>query len=221
MKGCALIFGKEAAPKVRSGSYADGIAGQSLCLPLAVVGPHVNLPSSYHSEMASDANRFASCFLALCAKALSEAKIELDYHSHLKIKVLLCLRAGSGLSRVRHPHFLKKMEHLPLFWQTLLNHQLWRASNNLLKIIIHCKDTHFFRNCKFLRFGTGNPTFAVPNQSLRPFRSANGLFPYRINPLFCTQRVPWGTSVQKTPSFLYGRCFRRPSVQKSALSCTA
>ena len=133
----------------------------------------------------------------------------------------LCLRAGSGLSRVRHPHFLKKMEHLPLFWQTLLNHQLWRASNNLLKIIIHCKDTHFFRNCKFLRFGTGTPTFAVPNQSLRPFRSANGLFPYRINPLFCTQRVPWGTSVQKTPSFLYGRCFRRPSVQKSALSCTA
>ena len=27
--------------------------------------------------------------------------------------------------------------------------------------------------------------------------------------------------VQNRPSFLYGRCFRRPSVQKSALSCTA
>ena len=78
MKEFALIACKEAAPRVRSGSYADGIAGQSLCLPLAVVGPHVNLPSSDHSEVASDENRFASCFLALCAKALSEAKIELD-----------------------------------------------------------------------------------------------------------------------------------------------
>ncbi len=78
MKEFALIFGKEAAPKLRSGSYADGIAGQGVRLPLAVVGPHVNLPSSDHSKVASDANRFASCFLALCAKALSEAKIELD-----------------------------------------------------------------------------------------------------------------------------------------------
>ena len=85
MKEFALIFGKEAAPRVRSGFYADGIAGQSLCLPSAVVGPHVNLPSSDHSEMASDANRFASCFLALRAKALSEAKIELDSKEHFEI----------------------------------------------------------------------------------------------------------------------------------------
>ena len=78
MRKFALIFGKEAAPRVRSGSYADGAAGQGVRLPLAVVGPHINLPSSDHSEVASDANRFASCFLALCAKALSEAKIKLD-----------------------------------------------------------------------------------------------------------------------------------------------
>ena len=96
-----------------------------------------------------------------------------------------------------------KMEHLPLVGQTLLNHQLWRASNNLLKIIIHCKDTHFFRNCKFLRFRTGNPTFAVPNTLARPFGSANSLFPYRIG------------------SLLYRACFRRPAVQKSALCCTS
>ena len=78
MREFAFIFGKEAAPKLRSGSYADGMAGQGVRLPLAVVGPHVNLPSSDHSEVASDENRFASCFLALCAKALSEAKIKLD-----------------------------------------------------------------------------------------------------------------------------------------------
>ena len=191
MKGFVHIFGKEAAPKVRSGSYADGIAGQGVRLPLAVVGPHVNLPSSDHSEVASDENRFASCFLALCAKTLSEAKIELDYHSHLKIKVLLCLRAGSGLSRVHHPHFLKKMEHLPFCGQTLLNHQLWRASNNLLKIIIRHKDTHLFRNCKFHSSSvqtvlpepirSANPTFAVPNPHAKPFGSANSHFPYEIS----------------------------------------
>ena len=78
MKEFAFIACKEAAPKLRSGSYADGMAGQGVRLPLAVVGPHVNLPSSDHSEMASDANRFPSCFLALRAKTLSEAKNELD-----------------------------------------------------------------------------------------------------------------------------------------------
>ena len=160
MKGIVFISAhKEAAPIIWSGPYADGITDQSHLLPLTVMASHVNLPATDYSEMAPDKDRFPSCFLALCAKALSEAKIELDYHSHLKIKVLLCLRAGSGLSRVHHPHFLKKMEHLPFFWQALLNHQLWRASNNLLKIIIHCKDTHFFRNCKFLRFGTANGSF--------------------------------------------------------------
>ena len=130
MKGCALIFGKEAAPRVRSGSYADGITDQSLRLPLTVMGPHVNLPSSDHSEVASDKNRFANCFLALCAKTLSEAKIKLDSKKHFEISCnmlesweRLVKSTSSALSQ-------NKMEHLPFFGQTLLTHQLWRASNN-------------------------------------------------------------------------------------------
>ena len=131
MKEFALIFGKEAAPKLRSGSYADGIAGQGVRLPLAVVGPHVNLPSSDHSEVASDANRFASCFLALCAKALSEAKIELDFYFHIRNKFYYLLESWERLVKSTSSALSQnKMEHLPFFGQTLLTHQLWRASNN-------------------------------------------------------------------------------------------
>ena len=54
---------KEAAPKVRSGSYADGFADQSVRLPFTVMGSHVNLPATGHSEMASDIDRFSGCFL--------------------------------------------------------------------------------------------------------------------------------------------------------------
>ena len=68
MKEFALIFGKEAAPKVRGGSYADGIA---------VLENWERLVKSTSSALSQN-----------------------------------------------------KMEHLPLIGQTLLNHQLWRASNN-------------------------------------------------------------------------------------------
>ena len=69
---------KEAAPIIWNVSYADGIADQSHRLPFTVMASHVNLPATDHSEMAPDKDRFPSCFLALCAKALSEAKFKLD-----------------------------------------------------------------------------------------------------------------------------------------------
>ena len=64
---------KEAAPVGWNGSYADGGKRQSWWLPFTVVSSHVNLSAFDHSEMASDINRFASCLLALCAKALIKA----------------------------------------------------------------------------------------------------------------------------------------------------
>ena len=149
MKGCALIFGKEAAPRVRSGSYADGITDQSLRLPLTVMGPHVNLPSSDHSEVASDKNRFANCFLALCAKTLSEAKIKLDSKKHFEISCnmlesweRLVKSTSSALSQ-------NKMEHLPFFGQTLLTHQLWRASNNFSSLKSATKIRHISESAKY------------------------------------------------------------------------
>ncbi len=194
MRKFAIIACKEAAPKLRSGSYADGIAGQSLCLPLAVVGPHVNLPSSDHSEVASDKNRFASCFLALCAKALIKTYCDFGntYSHNRKLLVVLeslerLVKSTSSallpkkrasatrqmlphvsleeqtlkvlvfpLAKIRHisestkyseSALSQKMEHLPFYGQTLLNHQPWRAPKTS-KIKLRHKDTHFFRNCK-------------------------------------------------------------------------
>ena len=103
-----LPLTKEAAPKLRSGSYADGIAGQSLCLPLAVVGPHVNLPSSDHSEVASDENRFASCFLALRAKTLIKTYCDFgNTYSH-KRKLLVELESLERLVKSTSSAFLLK-----------------------------------------------------------------------------------------------------------------
>ena len=80
---------KEAAPVGWNGSYADEGKSQSWWLPITVVRSHINLSAFDHSEMASDINRLASCFLALCAKALIKA-----------------------YRRVLHPHFSKQKEHL-------------------------------------------------------------------------------------------------------------
>ena len=123
-----IPLGKEAAPKVRSGSYADGIAGQSLCLPLAVVGPHVNLPSSDHSEVASDENRFASCFLALCAKALIKTYCDFgNTYSHNR-KLLVVLESLERLVKSTSSALLPKkrasatrqmLPHVSLEEQTL------------------------------------------------------------------------------------------------------
>ena len=51
------------------GFDTDGYADKAEGLPFTVVGLHVNLFASDHSEMASDFNRFVSIF-ALCAGAL-------------------------------------------------------------------------------------------------------------------------------------------------------
>ena len=329
MKEFALIFGKEAAPKLRSGSYADGIAGQGVRLPLAVVGPHVNLPSSDHSEVASDKDRFASCFLALCAKALSEAKIELEFKIHFEFCCNM-LESWERLVKSTSSALSQKMEHLPLVGQTLLNYQLWRAPKTS-KIKLHHKDTHFFRNCKAAQLEslerlvkstssallpkkrasatrqmlphvsleeqtlkvlvfplakirhisestkysesalsqnkrsiclsvgrrsinislesapihtdynpsakitissgiaspvvrgeirTANPAFPVPNSLSRPFGSANGLFPYRIGPLFCTARAFDGLWYRKHPSGCTGPVSNPVPCEKPAHFCT-
>lgn len=57
------------AVRVVDGSDTDGYADKAVGLSLAIVGLHVNLFASNHSEMASDFNRFMSIF-ALCAGAL-------------------------------------------------------------------------------------------------------------------------------------------------------
>lgn len=97
---------KGAAPVWWNGSYADEVADQSCLLPITVMSFHINLSAIDHSEMASDINWFLRRFLALCAKALSIANYDLEFIYH-KIIIKFCLRAWSGLSRVRHPHYLK------------------------------------------------------------------------------------------------------------------
>ena len=57
------------AARWMSGSDTDGRSDKAVRLPVTVVGLHVNLFASDHSEMASDFNRFVSIF-ALCAGAL-------------------------------------------------------------------------------------------------------------------------------------------------------
>ena len=226
MRKFALIFGKEAAPKVRSGSYADGAAGQGVRLPLAVVGPHINLPSSDHSEVASDANRFASCFLALCAKTLIKTYYDFGntYSHNRKLLVVLeslerLVKSTSSallpkkrasatrqmlphvsleeqtlkvlvfpLAKVRHisestkyseSALSQKMEHLPLFWQTLRYFSLGERpklyeNNNPSQRYLYLPDL------QALAVPYGKRLFPVRNLSARPFGSANSLFPYEI-----------------------------------------
>ena len=82
---------KEAAPVGWNGSYADEGKSQSWWLPVTVVRSHVNLFAFDHSEMASDINGFASCFLALCAKALAIADSNLEnVDFHMKMLLVLC-----------------------------------------------------------------------------------------------------------------------------------
>lgn len=63
-----MVSNDEAA-RVMSGSDTDGYADKAEGLSFTVVGLHVNLLASDHSEMAFDFNRFVSIF-ALCARAL-------------------------------------------------------------------------------------------------------------------------------------------------------
>ena len=61
--------GNDEAVRVVDGFDTDGYADKAEGLPLSVVGLHINLFASNHSEMASDLNRFMGIF-ALCAGAL-------------------------------------------------------------------------------------------------------------------------------------------------------
>lgn len=71
------------AVRVMDGSDTGGYADKAEGLPFTVVGLHVNLFVSDHSEMASDFNRFVSIF-ALCAGALFKLNID-GYFYHCKM----------------------------------------------------------------------------------------------------------------------------------------
>ncbi len=71
------------AVRVVDGFDTDGYADKAEGLPSTVVGLHVNLFVSDHSEMASDFNRFMSIF-ALCAGALVKLNID-GYFYHCKM----------------------------------------------------------------------------------------------------------------------------------------
>lgn len=73
------VEGNDEAARVRSGSDTDGRSDKAVRLPVTVVGLHVNLFASYHSEMASDKNSFASCS-ALCARALVKLDDNGNFH---------------------------------------------------------------------------------------------------------------------------------------------
>ena len=88
------VEGNDEAARVRSGSDTDGYADKALGLPFTVVGLHVDLLASDHSEMASDKNRLVSVF-ALCAGRSSNLMmIEIFF---IFIRTVVSLRAESGL----------------------------------------------------------------------------------------------------------------------------
>ena len=70
------------AARWMSGSDTDGYADKAEGLPFTVVGLHVDLLASDHSEMASDKNRLVSVF-ALCAGALVKLNDDRDFFSYL------------------------------------------------------------------------------------------------------------------------------------------
>lgn len=74
------VEGNDEAARVRSGSDTDGRSDKAVRLPVTVVGLHVDLFASDHSEMASDKNRFVSCS-ALCVRAL----VKLDDNGYFHV----------------------------------------------------------------------------------------------------------------------------------------
>ena len=114
MEEAIFISGnKGAAPVGWNGSYADEGKSQSWWLPVTVVRSHVNLSAIDHSEMASDINGFASCFLALCAKALAIADSNLenvDFHNENAFSALC--EQGAACQEYIIRISSKKKEHL-------------------------------------------------------------------------------------------------------------
>ena len=76
------VEGNDEAARVGSGSDTDGRSDKVVRLPVTVVGLHVNLFASDHSEMASDKNWFVSCS-ALCVRALVKLNIDGNVYHNL------------------------------------------------------------------------------------------------------------------------------------------
>ena len=72
------VEGNDEAARWMSGSDTDGYADKAEGLPFTVVGLHVDLFASDHSEVASDKNRLVSVF-ALCAGALVKLNDDRDF----------------------------------------------------------------------------------------------------------------------------------------------
>lgn len=66
------------AARWMSGSDTDGRSDKAVRLSVTVVGLHVDLFASDHSEMASDKNRLVSVF-TLCAGALVKLNDDRDF----------------------------------------------------------------------------------------------------------------------------------------------
>ena len=79
---CFRMAGNDEAALLRSGFDTDGRANKASGLLLAVVGLHINLLASSHSEMASDKNRFISNS-ALCVGALVKLNFNGYFHHFL------------------------------------------------------------------------------------------------------------------------------------------
>ena len=74
-----------------NGSYADGLNSQSVSLLFTVMSSHIYLSAIDHSKMASDINGLANCLPALCAKALSNAYVNVEnvyFHKKMLVKML-------------------------------------------------------------------------------------------------------------------------------------
>ena len=83
-----LPLPKGAAHMWWNGSYADGLSSQSVSLLFTVMSSHINLSAINHSNMASDINWLANCVPALCAKALSNAYVNVEnVYFHTKMLI--------------------------------------------------------------------------------------------------------------------------------------
>ena len=205
---------KEAAPITWSGSYADGITDQSHLLPLTVMASHVNLPATDHLEMAPDKDRFPSCFLALRAKTLSEAKIKLDSKKHFEISCNMH-ESWERLVKSTSSALSQKKEHLPLVGQTLLDHQLWRASNNFSSLKSDTKIKHISESAKYsdsfvnelsLRSLSLSKRPAPTNKAATAFRTANTPLLYGTPPERCSAYAAKGVAPEQSAMNANTRC---------------
>ena len=228
MREFAFIFAKEAAPKLRSGSYADGIAGQSLCLPLAVVGPHVNLPSSDHSEVASDENRFASCFLALCAEALIKTYCDFgNTYSHNR-KLLVVLESLERLVKSTSSALLPKkrasatrqmLPHVSLEEQTLKVLVFPLAKIRHISESAKYSESALSQNKRSICLSVGRRSINISLESAPIHTDYN---PPQRYPFLPELQVRWCAerSVRETLPLPYETCSRGHLVRQTAFSHT-